>query len=317
MKTLFKCFYGSYLYGVAKPSSDKDYKGVFVHNLDELVSKAPTNVQWKDEVLNEEHEMYYIKSFADLLASGQTVAYSMLFAPREMWLETSPEWELLLLNKDKVVSKALKPFAGYARSQAVKYSLKGDKLKLLDEVIFFLSGYPPTFLPRSCWNQLEVAFTGRPTVRFWTDVKGDVETRLMQVCGKSFGETTMVKLWLEALIKLRKTYGTRAMEAKENDGKDLKAMYHAVRLVEELKEILSFGKITYPSPIAPLLMDIRNGKLTNNEVSILIDEGIAKSEQLFITSTLRETPDYDFLENWYKVTQINFIEQDLKARSKK
>ena len=317
MKTLFKCLYGSHLYGVAQPTSDKDFKGVFTQSLDELVSLAPTNIQWKDEEKNEEHEMYYIKAFADLMASGQTVAYSMLFAPQNMWLESTPEWEELVLNKDKVVSKALKPFVGYARDQAVKYSLKGEKLQLLDEVIFFLSGYPPNFLPRLCWDQLTVAFTGRPTVRFWTDVKGEVETRLMEICGKSFGETTTVKLWLDALVKLRKTYGTRAMEAKENDGKDLKALYHTVRIISEMNEILEYGTVTYPRPEKELLLDIRNGKLTNGEVSNLIDELMAKGDRLFETSTLREKPDYEWLNQWYKNTQINAVRHEiLKVKNK-
>jgi hypothetical protein len=286
---------------------------VFVYNLDELVSRAPANVQWKDVEKNEEHEMYYIKPFADLLSSGQTVAYSMLFAPKDMWLETSPEWEELVANKDKVVSKALKSFAGYARSQAVKYSLKGDKLQLLDEVIDFMSRYSPTFLPQQCWSVLEAVFTGRPTVRFWTDIKGNVEIRLMEICGRSFGETTSLKYWLEALVKLRNTYGSRAMEAKENDGKDLKALYHAVRICSEMNEILAHGTVTYPRPEKELLLDIRNGKLTNGDISNIIDELMAKGDRLFETSTLREKPDYEWLNQWYKDTQINAVKREITS----
>ena len=315
MKTIFKCTYGSHLYGCATPKSDVDYKGVFLFSLDELIRRKPDNVQWKDTVKNEEHEMYYAKRYIDLLASGQTVAYSMLFCPDNLIETLSPEWEILRANTDKIVSKSLKPFVGYARSQAQKYSLKGDKLKVLDEVITDIkkeltaNGDQATLKPR--WEHYETKYMGKPGIRFWGDEKGGVVTRLMEVCGRSFGETTALKLWLDPLTKLRDTYGTRAMEAKESDGMDLKALYHSVRICSEMNEILTHGKITYPRPEASLLMDIRTGKLTNGEISKIIDDLMFEGDRLFETSTLRETSYTKFLEEWYINAQTDSIKKEI------
>ena len=39
---LFKCLAGSYLYGTNSQNSDKDYKGVFLPNINDLIlAKAP------------------------------------------------------------------------------------------------------------------------------------------------------------------------------------------------------------------------------------------------------------------------------------
>ena len=310
MRTIFKCLYGSHLYGCSVPTSDKDYKGVFTYSLDELIRRKPDNLQWKDTDLNEEHEMYYIKRFTDLLAGGQTVAYSMLFAPDNMIMETSAAWTFLRMNQDKVVSRMLKPFVGYARSQAQKYSLKGEKLRTLEDTISFLTPRLD-ITPREYWDQLIVAFQDRQGIRFWSDQSGDTTTRMMEICGKSFGETTDSKLWLEPINKLRGTYGSRSLEAKEQNGMDLKALYHAVRICSEMNEILRDGVITYPRPEAELLMDIRLGRLTNGDISSIIDRLMEEGDALLLTSKIREKPDMEFLESWYVAAQTISIEGEV------
>lgn len=310
MRTIFKCLYGSHLYGCSVPTSDKDYKGVFIYSLDELIRRKPDNLQWKDTDLNEEHEMYYIQRFANLLASGQTVAYSMLFAPDDMVMETSAAWTFLRMNQDKVVSRMLKPFVGYARSQAQKYSLKGEKLRTLEDTIAFLT--PRLDIPpKEYWDQLILAFQDRQGIRFWSDQSGDTLTRMVEICGKSFGETTDSKLWLEPLNKLRGTYGSRSLEAKEQNGMDLKALYHAVRICSEMNEILRDGVITYPRPEAELLMDIRLGRLTNGDISSIIDRLMEEGDALLLTSKIREKPDMEFLESWYVAAQTISIEGEV------
>lgn len=312
MQTIFKCFYGSHLYGVSKPESDKDFKGVFVFSLDELIRSHPQNVQWKDEETNEEHEMYYVKRFADLLASGQTVAYSMLFAPEDMWLQATPAWETLVANKDKVVSKALKPFVGYARTQASKYSFKGSKLQTLLEFQATVSQLGRMVTPTGAllawdFDSLKTRFGGRDGVRLWVESRCNVPVDMIEVCGKSFGATTPLKLWLPVLDKMVSHYGSRASSAMANQGTDLKALYHSVRICSEMNEILKDGKVTYPRPERELLLDIRNGRLSNGEIGAIIDTLMDEGEDLMLTSTLRELPDYQFIEDWYVSVQKKYI----------
>jgi hypothetical protein len=72
-----------------------------------------------------------------------------------------------------------------------------------------------------------------------------------------------------------------------------------------MNEILATGNLTYPRPEAPLLLDIRNGKLTNREVGDLIDRLICTGDELFETSTLRERPDDEWLDEWMLYAQAN------------
>jgi hypothetical protein len=109
-------------------------------------------------------------------------------------------------------------------------------------------------------------------------------------------------------------YGKRAMKAKESDGMDLKAMYHAVRICSEMNEILTDGVITYPRPEAQLLLDIRNGKLTNEEVANLINTLMSQGEELMKTSTLRDEPDDVALTQWVVDAQKLHVTSNLEDK---
>jgi hypothetical protein len=211
-----------------------------------------------------------------------------------------------------LVSKNLRPFVGYARSQAQKYSLKGERLRTLDHFIedikILLDEKNVTRegrLQPSAFCNLQDYYRDAEGARLWTEHTINMDVCHIEICGKSFGETTPLKLWLAPLLQLRGRYGGRSQQAKEDKGIDLKAMYHAVRITSEMNEILATGNLTYPRPEAPLLLDIRNGKLTNREVGDLIDRLICTGDELFETSTLRERPDDEWLDEWMLYAQAN------------
>jgi hypothetical protein len=318
MLTIFKCLYGSNLFGVATPESDTDIKGVYVADFDELVNgqtdaRSDNNgKEGKDKI---EREFHYIRTFAHMIKQGQTIAYSLLFAPEDYWLQASQEWCELVANRDLLVSKRVEPFVGYARSQAVKYSLKGERLRTLGDFIRTISSCHAFIAPNDTFGRfnpaqfelLQTQFGGREGVRLWTEETAGGPVRHIEVCGKSFGETTPVKLWLGPLEAMLKRYGKRAMAAKESEGSDLKAMYHAVRLTSEMNELLRTGHITYPRPDAELLMAIRQGKFTNGEVAEMIDAAVAEGDKLMLTTTLRENADAEWLDRWVLKTQAHYV----------
>ena len=349
MKTLVKTIYGSKLFGTALPTSDTDFKSVFVCDMRELVfGKTDTqNVVEGEGSEKVESEAHHISHFCRMLKQGQTLAYSMLFTPDSMVVETTDAWAELVKNRQRLVSKNLRPFVGYARSQAQKYSLKGERLRTLDhfiedvkmllgkedkpspvieyygeireaaatgQVIPFKTSMsiPPPFpltqegrLLTRHFDLLREHYQDAEGARLWTEHTANMDVRHIEICGKSFGETTPLKLWLDPLLQLRGRYGSRSQQAKEDRGIDLKAMYHAVRICSEMNEILTTGNLTYPRPEASLLLDIRNGKLTNREVGDLIDRLICTGDELFEASTLRERPDDEWLDNWMLSAQAD------------
>lgn len=79
-----------------------------------------------------------------------------------------------------------------------------------------------------------------------------------------------------------------------------KFAYHAIRLLYSAIEIL--GTHDYhsyrPEEERKLLLDIRNGKYTFDELSSMFDEIDSKLKDIYEHSTLRSKPDYDKINKW-------------------
>ena len=138
-KLLFKHLAGSFLYGTNSESSDKDYKGVFLPDLNDLIlGKAPkhytssTGAHWERNTANDVDETYYsLHYFLELAAKGDTNAIDMLFAytNKDAVIYIDPIFQEIINNIDKILTKNVKAYLGYCIGQAKKYSIKGDKLK--------------------------------------------------------------------------------------------------------------------------------------------------------------------------------------------
>ena len=138
-KILFKCLSGSYLYGTNSESSDKDYKGVFLPDIKDLIlGKAPkhytstTGSSTDKNTADDIDETYYsLHYFFDLAAKGDTNAIDILFAytNKDAVIYIDPIFQEIIDNIDKILTKNVKAYLGYCIGQAKKYSIKGDKLK--------------------------------------------------------------------------------------------------------------------------------------------------------------------------------------------
>lgn len=316
---LVEVIYGSRLFGTAIATSDIDKKRVYLSDMQDLVmgrtdARNTVTGEGANKVETEEH---HITAFARMVMQGQTLALSLLFAPDNMVTHRTPQWDELLRGRSKLVSRNLLPFVGYARSQSIKYSLKGERLRTLGDFVEAVTKMEPAGpdgrLHPLQFESLQTAFGQREGVRLWTEKTAGGPIRHIEVGGRSFGETTPLKLWVGPLTTMLNRYGKRAQQAKEDNGSDLKAMYHAVRLAGEMNELLRTGHLTYPRPEAPLLLDIRNGKLTNGEVSDLIEQAIAEGERLMEVSSLPARVDGSFLYDWVIRTQADYAAAEWKA----
>jgi predicted nucleotidyltransferase len=138
-KLLFKHLAGSFLYGTNSESSDKDYKGVFLPDLNDLIlGKAPkhytssTGAHWERNTADDIDETYYsLHYFLELAAKGDTNAIDMLFAytNEDAVIYIDPIFQEIIDNLDKILTKNVNAYLGYCIGQAKKYSIKGDKLK--------------------------------------------------------------------------------------------------------------------------------------------------------------------------------------------
>lgn len=304
---LFKCVYGSKLFGTNRPGSDTDYKGIYLcSSLDEYMRKQANfdvievNNGLEDEAKVEE-EYFYIQRFAKLLGDQQTNNISMLFSPRETWVVWSDAWSDLVENRDRLISKNIASYAGYCKGQAVKYTLKGENLRTAEDFLSWIKqllsvcGNPKYYtLGDEGWEKLREVFAGRQGCEFWWN---KTHEELIRIGGKSFAKTTKVESWVEPMASLIKRYGKRAKTAKE-DGQDLKAMMHAFRICAEAKELLTTGEIVYPTPRRQFYLDIRDNKFSYDYLQDQLTTDLEELAAVRQASTLPEDGDLEWLKNW-------------------
>ncbi len=295
--------FGSKLYGTNVEGSDDDYRGVFIPTVKELVyGRAPAGLTTSTRKNREGHkngpkdvdlEFYSLYRFLELVSEGQTVAFDMLFTPANFIIESTPVWQDILSVREKLLNKRCAASIGYARAQADRYSLRGDRMATLERVMELLQPYyekNPRLTIAEFIDDLMARrtdptvgiiynFFDAPQREFVEIVRRPAshleegEEDLLKVCGKAVGFYDNVKkaylLWQQRLDG----YGDRAKRAKEG-GADWKAMYHAVRVYHEAIELLTTHTVTLPRPEAPLLLKIRRAELTPQAVSEMIEEGI-------------------------------------------
>jgi predicted nucleotidyltransferase len=295
MKTLVRTVFGSELYGTSTPASDRDEKGVFMPDTrDILLGRIPktANLSVKDDTRRNspgelDGDMYSLHHFVKLACQGQTVAIDMLWTPREMILEDSETWNELISLREKFLSKNMKAFVGYARAQAAKYSLKGDRLTKLREFLAVLKNSDPSDCLAHVWDKLPQ-----------DDEREGPHCTELQIAGKWFGRTTRIDHVKESVESLIARYGKRANAAATADGRDWKALSHALRVSLELKELLQTKRLRFPLYDADTLTAIKTGVYELSEVQRLIDHTLEEIETLMESSNLPEKVDYKFWDDW-------------------
>ena len=116
-KLIFKAMVGSQAQGTSTPESDIDIKGIYIQNIDDLISYGYEEYH---EVSKDE-SYYEIRRFIDLLCSANPNAIEILFSPEDCVLETSPQFKILYENRHMFLTKkCYGSFAGYANMQIKK-----------------------------------------------------------------------------------------------------------------------------------------------------------------------------------------------------
>ncbi len=311
---LVKMQFGSHVYGTNLPTSDKDFKGVFIPDAQDLVmqraskhirNSTKTDDSRRNTAEDVDDELFSFQTYMELIRQGQTVALDMLFTPEHHYCSEVPVskfWREVVDNRDKLVHKGTNAFVGYTKAQASKYGHKGDRLAAINLFMDASAGWNGhadlgdyeteiAALVKAA-NSKEVEITMIPTPN-GSDMK---DMPHLSLANKKVGYTCSVnyarQVWKLALDK----YGHRAKLAESNDGVDWKATMHAVRIAAEARELLLTGRITFPRPEASLLLAIRQGQHAYRYVETLIEQGLSDIEEAERKSTLPNKPNYTLME---------------------
>jgi hypothetical protein len=117
MNTIFKAIVGSQSYGTATANSDVDYKGVYMQDIDELISFG-----YKEQIERGKDEVYYeVRRFLQLLQSANPTVLELLYSPEDCVIQKDRLFEIIISNRDKFLTKKCRlSFGGYAVAQIQK-----------------------------------------------------------------------------------------------------------------------------------------------------------------------------------------------------
>lgn len=309
MEKLFECLHGSHLYGLDTQDSDKDYKGVFMPEVDDvLLGKAPKHYTYstnkgrdKNTAGDEDVQLFSLSKFIEMACAGETIAIDMIHAPSYPYcvLSTSEEFEYIYQNRHRFYTSEMKAFLSYCKKQAAKYGIKGSKIAAIEDVLdnYALHWQHPS-------HKLLEVIALLPTneychVREIPDKKTGEDKLFYSVLGSLYQDTITIEEFTSNLRKKLKAFGDRARLAKENKGIDFKAISHAFRAGLQLKEIYETGDLTYPIEGWDFLLDIKQGNLDfKSELQPELEKLISEVEQLSANSNYPKRVDTSFWDNF-------------------
>jgi hypothetical protein len=233
---------------------------------------------------------------------GQSNATDMLFCPADKFIVRTPLFDRVWDNRQVYLNRRCNQAIGYAYAQANKYGQRGNRIAALEYVVGHLEmavARDPQQTLGDVLAEFPKFFNNVPTEAcpFIKKVREDGPQlpggflEHLWVCGKQAGYTSAVKQAYALYKKELDEYGDRARAAKRAGGVDTKALYHALRIVEQTVELLQTGHVTFPRPEAEYLLKIRRGEVTGVEVGNLIEKGFDRIRAAQKTSVLREEPD--------------------------
>ena len=322
MNKIIEILFGSHLYGTNTPESDLDYKGIYLPTAKEIVlgnykktvaksrPKADCERNTKDDI---DLEIFSLDRYLELLMEGQTVALDMLFAPAHNIVNITDVGSEIMYqidtNREKLLTRNVNAFVGYARQQAAKYGIKGSRMDALKRTmemlerfshpVYKLSVYEDQIrnLVKQAEELISLEKTPLIEIVMLKGPKGLIDAPHLKINGRAIPFHATVKYAKEVVGKMLDGYGQRAHKAHLAGGVDWKALSHAVRVNHEALELLSTHKITFPRPEKDLLLKIKKGEMPYEQVAEIIEQGLADLYVAHEKSTLRDTPDREWADD--------------------
>lgn len=309
--TIVRIEFGSHLYGTNTPTSDHDYKSVYIPSAHDILlqrvkgstgHKVKRYEREKNAPEDTDDEAYSLQRYMTLLAEGQTVTIDMLFAPKP--LISSSLWKEIRANKDRFLTKHSASFVGYCRTQANKYGIKGSRVAAAKQAMeLFKSEYArlgPTAKVHEIADLLPT-LEGEHTHLLELPL-GPTEATgwFIEVCNRKIAYGNTLKQASEVFAKIYENYGHRARLAETNEGVDWKALSHAVRVANEAIELLTTANVTFPLPNAAHVLSIKRGEVPYEQVAEEIEGLLLDVEKASEESMLREDADTEFIDDLVK-----------------
>lgn len=197
--------------------------------------------------------------------------------------------EVLRVLGTTYVHQNVNGMVGFAVKQTFDYVRRGERLNaaravldvtndVLAKYAASFTGLKPSQIPPlrldSLWsNPPEVRVLDEIATRTGLEVgettNNNKTMRTLRLNGREYLETTAVTHFASAVEKLVAQYGERSTKASEVDV-DWKSLSHAVRVYEQVLDLLRTDMINFPRTNAEFLKKIKYGQLPLEEVKTLL-----------------------------------------------
>lgn len=318
-RAVFQLKYGSSLYGTTTPTSDVDWKVVFLPQFDGLMrndrisnmKQRPVGLHSTDKMLPGEDETEYVplQVFLNDFFAGQTyaveVAFAMLGDMGEVYSPYESRVKSMLTDLvSKFLHNDLKGMIGYAVGQATKYGMKTQRYlqakALLDMVNAEFDSAGELREYRLTTERLRdrpellaaLLSTGNCTYAAPSVENGNQEF-LVLPNKKSFPYGVKWNYFVDNLTGILKEYGNRVKTSL--DGEDWKALMHALRISQQVAELHMFGSMKFPRSNREELLSVRRGEVDKEEVLTRFSNVMALLETPGVLQDLTTELEEEFL----------------------
>jgi hypothetical protein len=296
INTIAKVVAGSRLYGLDGPGSDYDEKSIHLPELNELIlRRAPHNLQRKED--GKEYESFSLQSFLQNTCTGQDVSVVMLHAPKNKILQNSEVFQFLRDNKSKFYTKRMLGSLGYAKSQAIKYSLRADRMNSVKKAIDKLKELVDRGIMKvaQAWDELP---EDNYLVKGTQDDSRESDKRVWEVSGKGVTANVNPTYALSFLTELYNKYGDRVKVAANLGSHDYKSISHAFRTAYQLYHIYKDGGFEFPLQETDFIKSVKYNKVDflKEDLDLKLNSLISEVESLAAKSNYPNSVDQEWVD---------------------
>ena len=311
---IFTATHGSTLYGTNTPESDIDLKGVHLPSgraillqrvklqEDVIDSRIKLSTTDKNQAGDVDDQSYAIAKYLHMITQGDTNAIELLFAPEKNIVFQTAVWDEARELGRKSINRKCRGFVGYVQRQVSTYSVKGERLATVQDVVetlhkALLKHGTKAKLSEALWD-LEQLVLVHNFCTFQDITSQNVIIEHFVCVDRKMPLSATIKFAHDLMEKVLNEYGDRARRAMQNDNVDWKSVAHAVRIAEEAVELLKDGIITFPRPNAVELLSIKRGERDYDEMGERIQNAVTDVEALSLASKLPEESDMLAIEDF-------------------
>ncbi len=337
--------YGSHLYGTSTPTSDHDFKVVTLPSYRDLMLAKPLRTErfrfdaqgvpvgdhttMPANGYEAEHtpvhkfvhdylggQAYAVETVYAVLQGAHTLHRRRTHAPRHEDFNVGQFEQLVQLLATQYLHKNVNGMVGFAVKQTFDYVRRGERLNAAKAVLEAVEELAAEVEAKDWTTRLDTNYgtgtvldeivrrTGLETGTSWNHNK---EFKTLKLNGREYLETTTLGHFKGAVEKLIDQYGERSTKASETEV-DWKSLSHAVRVYQQVEELLQTGFITFPRPNAAKLLSIRKGEVRLESVKDLLRDlddcvtDLVATSELPSSDELRarcDTSFYNWLEGMY------------------